>query len=87
MTPVNHHRKEKKMIEYEIRKHIKTLSETDTTVKQLNLVAWNGRPAKYDIRTWKKVDGSLKASKGVTLDDQEMDALAAVLADLGFGKE
>ena len=79
--------REKRMFECEIRKHVVDLSETDTTVKQLNLVSWNGRPPKYDIRNWKKTEDGLKAAKGVTLDDQELNVLAEALNDLGYGKE
>ena len=36
---------------------------------ELNLVSWNGREAKYDIRKWNE-DHS-KSGKGVTLSEDE----------------
>ena len=40
-------------IKFEIEKHIGVLSENGNGWrKELNMVSWNGRPAKYDIRDW-----------------------------------
>lgn len=41
-------------INYEITAHIATLSTNSRTAwtKELNLVSWNGRETKYDIRDW-----------------------------------
>ena len=40
-------------IKYEVVKHIGVLSESaNGWKKELNLVSWNDRPAKYDIRDW-----------------------------------
>jgi hypothetical protein len=55
-----------------------TLSEgTKGWAKQLNLVSWNGRDAKYDIREWSP-EGD-KMSKGVSLSVDELKQLKALL--------
>lgn len=60
--------------EFEIEKEIAVLSEASNGwQKELNLVSWNGREAKYDIRDWSP-DHS-KMSKGVTLTNQEAECL------------
>lgn len=45
--------------------------------KELNLISWNEKEAKYDIREWSP-DGS-KMGKGVTLSKEEMIALKELL--------
>lgn len=75
------------MIEYKIKQHIATLSETDTISKELNLVSWNGNPAKYDIRVWKRTEEGRKASKGITLTGPELSALAAAIGGIKEGAE
>lgn len=45
--------------------------------KELNLVSWNGGPAKYDIRDWDP-DHS-RMSRGVTLKEQEMRQIVDLL--------
>jgi hypothetical protein len=46
--------------------------------KEINLVSWNGRPAKLDIRAWHK--DHEKCGKGITLTWEEAEALSALLA-------
>lgn len=41
--------------------------------KELNLISWNGREPKYDIRDWAPDHG--KMSKGITLTEEEMKRL------------
>lgn len=39
--------------QYEITKHIDTISESPKGwTKELNLISWNNREPKYDIRDW-----------------------------------
>jgi len=45
--------------------------------KELNLISWNDRDAKYDLRDW-SVDGG-KMGKGVTLSKEELQALKELL--------
>lgn len=48
--------------------------------KELNLISWNGREPKYDIRDW---DSSHeKMGKGVTFTRDELKRLRDILIDL-----
>ncbi|MCL2665753.1 MAG: YdbC family protein [Defluviitaleaceae bacterium] len=61
-------------IKYEITKHIGVLSESASGwKKELNMVSWNDREPKYDIREWSP--DHTKMGKGVTLTQAEFDAL------------
>jgi hypothetical protein len=65
-------------IQYEIIKKIGILSESQSGwSKQLNLIRWNERDPKYDIREWAP-DGE-KMGKGVTLSMEELVALKELL--------
>lgn len=65
-------------IQFEIVKHIGVLSESQKGWhKELNLVSWNGRDPKYDIRDW--APDHEKMGKGVTLSDEEAKALCSQL--------
>lgn len=64
---------------YDITEHIATLSENKTgnyTI-ELNKISFNGNPAKYDLRKWDKANG--KMLKGITLTDEEAEALKEAL--------
>lgn len=67
---------------YEIVEHIAVLSQNGNTSKELNKVSYNGSPAKYDLRSWKREDGEEKLLKGLTLTGEEMEVLKAALASL-----
>lgn len=67
---------------YEIVEHIAVLSQSGNTSKELNKVSYNGSPAKYDLRSWKREDGEEKLLKGLTLTGEEMEVLKAALASL-----
>ena len=45
--------------------------------KELNLVSWNGRKAKYDIREWSPEHENL--GKGVTLSEEELRTLGKLI--------
>jgi hypothetical protein len=45
--------------------------------KEINLVSWNGRPAKIDIRSWQK--DHEKCGKGIALTWEEAEELAKLL--------
>ena len=65
-------------IKYEIVKKIGVLSKAGSGwTKELNLISWNDRDAKYDIRDW-SADGE-KMGRGVTLSREEMSALKELL--------
>jgi hypothetical protein len=68
-------------IKFEIVKKIGILSTSEKGwTKELNLVSWNDRPAKYDIRDWDAKHQTM--SKGITLSKEELVALKALLAEL-----
>jgi len=45
--------------------------------KEVNLVSWNGRPAKLDIRAWQS--NHEKCGKGITLTREEAEELVKLL--------
>ncbi|MDX9800417.1 MAG: PC4/YdbC family ssDNA-binding protein [Spirochaetia bacterium] len=66
---------------YELVKHIAVLSENKNGwTKELNLVSWNGREPKYDIRDW--APEHAKMGKGATLQKDELLKLKEILKDL-----
>jgi hypothetical protein len=66
---------------FEIVKKIGVLSESGSGwTKELNLISWNGREPKYDLRDWSP-DGE-KMGKGVTLSEEDLAALKALLNKL-----
>jgi len=65
-------------IKFEVIKKIGVLTKTQSGwSKELNLVSWNDRDPKYDIREWSP-DGE-KMGKGVTLSKEELLALKELL--------
>ena len=66
---------------FEIIQNIAVLS-TDRTgwTKELNLVSYNGAPAKYDIRSWDP--NHEKMGIGVTFTREELVQLESVLREL-----
>jgi hypothetical protein len=68
-------------IKYEIVKKIGILSQAASGwTKELNLISWNDREPKYDIRDW-SADGG-KMGKGVTLSSEELLALRELLNNM-----
>lgn len=67
-------------IKFEITEHIMVLSESAKGwTKELNLISWNGREPKYDIRDW--APNHEKMGKGVTLGLDEAVKLKKALND------
>ncbi|MGE5376349.1 MAG: YdbC family protein [Bacteroidota bacterium] len=65
-------------ITYEVVMHIGVLSQSNTGwTKEVNLVSWNDRPPKYDIRDWSPDHSQL--GRGVTLSREELLALRDLL--------
>lgn len=65
-------------IKFEIVEQIAVLSETPKGwTKELNLISWNGREPKYDLRDW--APNHEKMGKGVTLTKEELAKLGEVL--------
>lgn len=70
-------------IKMEVVEQIAVLSESSKGwTKELNLVSWNDREPKYDIREWSP-DKS-KMSKGITLSDEEAAVLKRALEERGL---
>lgn len=68
-------------IKYEIVEKIGVLSTTDKGwSKELNLVSWNDREPKYDLRDWN--ENHDKMGKGVTLTKEELAKLKETLNNL-----
>ena len=68
-------------IKYEIVKKIGVLSTSASGwAKELNLISWNDRDPKYDIRDW-SADHE-KMGKGVTLSKEELLALKELLNNI-----
>lgn len=67
-------KKTKKEITCEVIERIAVLSTSPSGwTFELNLVSWNGEKAKYDLRKWNP--SHEKGVGGITLSDDEMDAL------------
>lgn len=68
-------------IKYEIKQQIGILSQSPKGWnKELNLISWNGKPAKYDLRDW--APEHEKMGKGVTLSAEDLRALRDLLNDM-----
>lgn len=68
-------------IKYEIIKKVGVLSTSASGwAKELNIISWNDRDPKYDLRDWSG-DGS-KMGKGITLSREELLALRELLNTL-----
>jgi hypothetical protein len=65
-------------LKYEIIETVAVISESSKGwTKELNLISWNGREPKYDIRDW--APNHEKMGKGVTLSKEELDKLKEIL--------
>ncbi|TLS36795.1 YdbC family protein [Pseudalkalibacillus caeni] len=65
-------------LKYEIKETIAVLSESPKGwTKELNLISWNGRAPKYDLRDW--APNHEKMGKGVTLTKEDLEKLKEVL--------
>ena len=70
-------------IKYEIKETLGSLSESPKGwKKELNLISWNDKEPKYDIREWSP-DHS-KMGKGVTLNKEELAKLRDVLNQINL---
>lgn len=65
-------------IKYEIKETIGTFSESAKGwTKELNLISWNDRTPKYDLRDW--APEHEKMGKGLTLTAEELKKLRDIL--------
>ena len=69
-------------ISFEIKEQLGILSVNTKNAWQteLNLVSWNDKEAKYDIRPWSPTHE--KMGKGITLTKEELMALRATLNNI-----
>lgn len=68
-------------IKYDIVKELGAVSESSKGwKKELNLVSWNDREAKYDLRDW--APEHAKMGKGVTLTRDELIRLRELLNEM-----
>ncbi|MBQ6022522.1 MAG: hypothetical protein IJR51_04580 [Clostridia bacterium] len=66
---------------YEIKKHIGVISEgSGGWTRELNLISWNGKEPKYDIRDWGPEHE--KMGKGITLSAKDVKALQELFAGI-----
>jgi hypothetical protein len=66
---------------YEIVEEIAVLSESAKGWrKEFNLVSWNGRPPKFDLREW--APNHEKMGKGITLTNEEFAQLSEAIKSM-----
>jgi hypothetical protein len=65
-------------IKFEIKENIGSVSQSPKGwTKELNLVSWNGKEPKYDLRDW--APEHEKMGKGITLTADELKTLRDLL--------
>lgn len=70
-------------IKFEIEKELGTIAESPKGwKKELNLISWNGKEAKYDLREW--APEHEKMGKGVTLTLEEVKELKDILNNMNL---
>ena len=70
-------------IRFQIMDHIGIIDryeiKDEPWTKEVNLVSWNGRPAKIDIRDWNSTHDRM--SKGITLTEEQALTMVRLLAN------
>ena len=67
-------------LKFEITKHLGVLSENAKGwTKELNMVSWNDREPKFDLREWSPEHDRM--GKGITLTEEDISALKKILED------
>lgn len=65
-------------MKFEVIEEIAVLCESQNGwTKELNLVSWNGKDAKYDVRWWSPEKKNI--GKGMTLTEEELFILGKVV--------
>ena len=71
----------KEEFSYEILEEVAVLSENARGWrKELNLISWNGRPPKFDLREW--APDHEKMGKGITLTNKEFAELSKTIKSM-----
>ena len=66
---------------FDIVEHLGVISENSKGwTKELNLVSWNGARPKFDLRDW--APDHEKMGKGITLSNEEFEALTDLMSKL-----
>lgn len=74
-------KEKEKEITFEVEEHIGVIAVTPTGwKKELNMVAWNGAAAKFDIRDWDEEHSHM--GRGITMNKDEVKTLSELLNDL-----
>ena len=72
-------------IKFEIKDKLGVLSQgSKGWQKEVNMVSWNERPPKLDIRDWGP--GNERMGKGITLNKEEIIALKRLLQEIDLDK-
>ena len=70
-------------IKFEIKETLGAIAESAKGwKKELNIISWNGKEAKYDLREW--APDHEKMGKGVTLTNDELKSLRDLLNSIEF---
>ena len=64
---------------YRVVKEVATISDFGGETKELNLISYNDKPPKYDLRTWKSEGGNRIMCRGITLHKEEAKRLRDAL--------
>ncbi|MCM1989595.1 YdbC family protein [Oceanirhabdus seepicola] len=68
-------------LKFEIKENLGTLSESSKGwKKELNIISWNDRAPKFDIREWDPEHQ--KMGKGITLSNDELKELKNILNNM-----
>lgn len=71
----------KEEFSYEILEEVAVLSENARGWrKELNLISWNGRPPKFDLREW--APDHEKMGTGITLTNEEFAELSKTIKSM-----
>ena len=76
--------RERPEVVFHIVEHIGVLSESKGWRKELNVVTWNGGPAKLEIRDWDEYHEHMR--KGISFTKGELKELRDILNDMDFSK-
>ena len=72
---------ENREFKFSIVRHIGVLAEgTKGWKKEVNLVSWNERPPKLDLREWD--ENHEKMTRGITLNAEELGILRDLITDV-----
>lgn len=71
-------------ITFEIKDKYGVIGNRKMNTMELRLVAWNGHPAKFDIRGWYMSGNEEHCTKGITLTIDEINKVAEIIDGIDF---